>query len=422
MTSDDGNLLLPDVPASSSSSVNTSGSINSVDSVDEEQEQQEHQETVTATTVPTTNHNRTRSKSIAHDDWVHGRSIIFHVDLEHGGDACGVIQLSVVAYDPTGHKVVGEFNDYIKPPTNAFWSSHASAVHGIYPTDIRILSAMGIKEVWKRFVSFIEGLLDEGSKKGIIAAWGGQSCDCEWLFRITEDTHHGELFMPRWCPYFMDPKKIVSHYTSCKLNQKHSSVIGYGCDEMWCYVTGNDSLPGAHSAIVDARAQSAIVADSRFWEFIDRPASMIPMIDVWAAKRKNRDLRNEELRRKIPSGWTEGVTGSAWKLPRAKDYTFAGGGLEGPTIAAKTVCESQSLVDLFVFFFPIQFLDTIAQETNRYANEDWVRSVKQNSTTQADDDNNSDGDDDDEPEEDDDGPKTMAGYYTQTISTLHCVS
>jgi hypothetical protein len=352
MPIDDGiPLVLHDAPVLSSSSVDTSDSISGVDV------QQAQQETVassatTLTGVPTTNLNR--SKSIAHDDWVGSRSIIFHVDLEHGGDACGVLQLSVVAYDPTGRQVVGEFDYYIKPPANALWSSHASAIHGLYATDIRITSAMALEEVWQKFVSFIEQLLEEGSKKGIIAAWGGQSCDCEWLFRITEDTHHGQLFMPRWCPYFMDPKKIVSHYSSCKLNQKHSSVIGYGCDEMWCYITGNDSLPGAHSSIVDARAQSTIVADSRFWEFIDRPASMIPMIDVWAAKRKNRDLRNEELQRKVPTGWSEGETDSAWKLPRWKEYTFAGGGYAGPSLAVKTVCERHSLANLFVFFFPIK--------------------------------------------------------------------
>jgi hypothetical protein len=112
---------------------------------------------------------------------------------------------------------------------------------------------MGRIEVWKRCVLFIEGHLDNGSKKGIITAWGGQSCDCEWLFWITEDTHHGVLFMPRWCPYFMDPKKVVSHYGTCKLNQKHSGVIGYGCDEMWCFVTSNLTLPEAHSGLDVAR-------------------------------------------------------------------------------------------------------------------------------------------------------------------------
>jgi hypothetical protein len=195
----------------------------------------------------------------------------------------------------------------------------------------------------------------------------------------------------------MDPKKVVSHYSSCKLNEKHSSVIGYGCDEMWCFVTGNDALPGAHSAIVDARAQSTIVADDRFWEYIDRPVSMIAMVDVWAAKRKNRDIRNEELKRKVPTGWTEDEMGSAWKLPRSKEYSFAGGGHHGPSLASKTVCESQSLSDLFVFFFPIQFLEHIARETNRYGNEDWVRPVSNHkSRLEQDDDSISDGDSDDD--------------------------
>ncbi len=104
---------------------------------------------------------------------------------------------------------------------------------------------------------------------------------------------------------------MVSHYGSCKPNQKHSGVIGYGCDEMWCYVTSNKSLPEAHSAIVDAKAQCTIVADKHFWDFIDKPVAVIAMTDVWAAKRKNRDIRNAELKRKLSAGWTEGEEGSA---------------------------------------------------------------------------------------------------------------
>jgi hypothetical protein len=226
-------LVLPDVPASSSSSSSSAGTSDSTRSVDGEQTQQETvQETQQGTVPPAMTVVTKRTKSIAHDDWVCHQAMIFHDDNEYGGDACGVLQMSVVAYDPTDIKVVGEFHECIKPPANAVWSSHASDVHSIYPNDVRITSAFEIKDVWERFVSFIEGLLDEGTKRGVIAAWGGQSCDCEWLFRITEDTHHRVLLMPRWCPYFMDPKKVISHYGSCELNQKHSGVIGYGCDKM----------------------------------------------------------------------------------------------------------------------------------------------------------------------------------------------
>ncbi len=53
------------------------------------------------------------------------------------------------------------------------------------------------------------------------------------------------------------------------------------------------------------------MADDRFQRHMDKPAAMIAMTDVWAAKRKNRDIRNAELKRKVPTGWTEGVEGSA---------------------------------------------------------------------------------------------------------------
>ncbi len=43
-----------------------------------------------AVSVPTTNPKRTNF--IAHDDWVGHCSVILHVDLEHGGDECGLIQ------------------------------------------------------------------------------------------------------------------------------------------------------------------------------------------------------------------------------------------------------------------------------------------------------------------------------------------
>jgi len=236
------------------------------------------------------------------------------VDLERGGNNCGVLQLSVVACDPAETKVIGEFNEHIRPPASAFWCDKASAVHGICQNDVRMTSASGIKEVWKRFVDFIEGHLANGSKKGIIAAWGGLSCDCEWLFRITKDTHHGALLMPRWCPLFMDPKKVVSHHTSCEPNTKHSAVLGHGCEEMWCFVTGDNCLLEARSAMADAKAQCAIAADSRFMNFIDKPVAMMAMVDVWAAKKKARDLRSAELKRKVPTGWIEGEDNSAaWK-------------------------------------------------------------------------------------------------------------
>jgi hypothetical protein len=83
---------------------------------EQQQEMVDNQPNTTVMTVPTPVSlivvlTTKRTNSIAQDDWVGHRSIIFHVELEHGGDACGALQLSVVAYDPKDAKVVGDFTN-----------------------------------------------------------------------------------------------------------------------------------------------------------------------------------------------------------------------------------------------------------------------------------------------------------------------
>jgi hypothetical protein len=63
-------------------------------------------------------------------------------------------------------------------------------------------------------------------------------------------------------------------------------MLGLGCTKMWCYIMGKEKLDGAHSLIVDARAQQDIMSDNCFLEYLDKPESMVTMESVWAAKRK----------------------------------------------------------------------------------------------------------------------------------------
>ena len=121
--------------------------------------------------------------SIAHDDLEKGRIIIFHLDIEHAGDKCGIVQISVVAHDPVSNKNIGEFDEYVKPNDNAVWSEHAMKLHGIQPNQDRVKYASPLEEVWGRFTGFIEEKLAGGAKKGIIASWAGGGCDWEWMFR-----------------------------------------------------------------------------------------------------------------------------------------------------------------------------------------------------------------------------------------------
>ena len=173
--------------------------------------------------------------SVAHDDIVNGRAVMVHVDLEHGGEGCGILQLSAVMVDMTNKNQLGQFDQYVNPGPGAVCSSNATAVHGLTAARECIQKARGIVDVWRDFVTFVESHLDGGNKKGIITAWGGKSCDCEWLFRVTEETHHGILKMPRWCPYFLDPRRVIEKYKTCELNQQHSRVLGYGLEEVYCF-------------------------------------------------------------------------------------------------------------------------------------------------------------------------------------------
>ena len=106
-----------------------------------------------------------RSYSIAHDDFLTERVIIFHIDLKHSGQDAGIVQLSVIAYDPSKEEYCGEFNEYVQPPKNAKWEKGAMEVHGIRPNQERIKNAGSIVDVWLRFVGFVESHLENGAKR-----------------------------------------------------------------------------------------------------------------------------------------------------------------------------------------------------------------------------------------------------------------
>jgi hypothetical protein len=262
-----------------------------------------------------------RTHSIAHADFNADNIVLFNVDLETGGNLCGPVQISVAAFDPHNKISMGEFDSYVKPANGAKWCQHTINVHGIEPSQQRMKDASPIEVVWHELLKYFERLL-EGGKKGILLAWGGKACDVEWMFRITEESHLGILKMPDNVPYFCDPRHVINHYKGCKLRM--DGMLGLGCAEMWCHVMNKDKLDGAHSSIVDARAQQEIVSTGRFMQFLDKPESIVTMDSVWEAKRKKRILQDAELKRPLPKGWTEDDT--TWEIPIRLSYEGSQGG------------------------------------------------------------------------------------------------
>ena len=127
-------------------------------------------------------------------------------------------------------------------------------------------------------------------------------------------------------------------------------------------------MEGAHSSIVDARAQLSILKDNRFQKYQDKTKSIVLLEEVWAEKRKAALTR---------MGWVENMN----DLPQSAvlldakiyDNSAEGRAVRGPTSKARDLCRGRSLSDLFLLFWPIDLLKMIADETNRYGIHDWVR-------------------------------------------------
>jgi Exonuclease len=113
-------------------------------------------------------HKAKQSYLIAHDDFLSERVMIFHIDLEHSGKDARIVQLLVVAYDPSKGEYCGEFNKYVRPLKNAKWEKGTMEVHGIHPNQERIKNASSIVDVWPRFVNFVESHLENGAKRGLL--------------------------------------------------------------------------------------------------------------------------------------------------------------------------------------------------------------------------------------------------------------
>ena len=315
--------------------------------------------------------------SIAHELIQADRCVFFSIDLEHGGDRAGILQLSVEAFSKDGGRLGDTFDEYVKPPAGAPIPATQTAVHGLSLADQRIQNADTIEQVWPRFVAYIEGKLDGGAKKGVMVAWGGKGCDCEWLFRVAEVWHPDTLHMPAGLDYFLDPGDVIKNYTTCRLNNKHTGLEGYGLEMTWCYIKGETQLQNAHSSLVDCKAQTDVVLDERFLPFIDRYKSIVPMDQVWVTKRQKAIKQRKELSRKVPPGWTEDNT-TTWSPPRNMQYTGpAGGGECGPSTQVKSAIAKLNgldpLINLFLFLWPMALLQQTADNSEKYARADWVK-------------------------------------------------
>ena len=97
----------------------------------------------------------------------------------------------------------------------------------------------------------------------------------KWLWKLTQ-APFTSLTLPSKIKFFMDPYKVMSHYSSCLLNKKRTKLDSYELGVIWKYIQVEPrNLNGAHDALVDSKAQTDIVIHPKFVPYIDRTESIL---------------------------------------------------------------------------------------------------------------------------------------------------
>ena len=139
-----------------------------------------------------------RGRSKAHAAIVAGKVVYLSFDIETGGENCGIIQMSgeLIRLDLNGtspgsdtasniRRDAATFNEYVNPGEEAEWDEYGLGIHGLSPSDKRIVEAGDMTVVWNKFIAWISSNTTPDETLALVA-WNGAACDMKWLWRITQ--------------------------------------------------------------------------------------------------------------------------------------------------------------------------------------------------------------------------------------------
>ena len=110
--------------------------------------------------------------------------------------------------------------------------------------------------VWEEFIGCF-GTNMNREEVGILVAYNGETCDLKGLWKLTQ-APRSPYDLPSKLKYFMDPLKVIGHYSGCKLNPKHSKLDSLELGVVWKHINEGANLNGAHCSLVEAKAQADI--------------------------------------------------------------------------------------------------------------------------------------------------------------------
>ena len=266
------------------------------------------------------------------------------------------------------------FNRYVNPGRGVHFEEQCVAVHGIHPSDPRIVEADPMTVVWRDFCKWIEDHTTP-NEVCILVAYNGQNCDMKWLWKLTQAPFSPHR-LPAKLQWFMDPYKVITSYNDCPFNHRQSRLDSYELGVLWSYIHDGRNLNGAHDSLVDAEAQTDIITSEYFARYIDRKKSIQHVTEIFSKTQQNEWRKKMEPEREVHHPWMEQTEehNISWSPDARDQYTgHAGGGEMGPTAYIKGVARSaNNLADMFFGLLPTSFFDSVAKQTNKYAYEDDV--------------------------------------------------
>ena len=268
-------------------------------------------------------------RSLLHHYIKQKKVVFLSLDLETGGEDCGIIQISGeiirpelareggkvpkdtlanvtregTLYNPETNPGGGLFNAYVHPGEDAEWSPAAIEVTGLSRTDQRITSAKNIDEVWSSFSQWVESNIAE-DEVGVIVAYHGAGSDMKWIWRLCMAPNATQT-LPRSLLFFMDPLKMIKKWKSMNIHPKKSKLESLSLSFVYQYIHNGQVLEGAHDSLVDARARSDLLLHSFFVPYLDRTNSFCSVDDIFGKNQLSEMKRQLEPIRPVHAPWIE---------------------------------------------------------------------------------------------------------------------
>ncbi len=306
-------------------------------------------------------------RSIAHHTLNNHLCQYLSIDIETGGEIAGIIQLSAeivhMKLVSMGRKLASDkaedcrrgctFNRYVQPGcAPEYWDQRSIDVHSILSIVPRITGADEMRIVWPQLLLWLAEY-SLAAQPIFFVAWNGGTCSLKWHWRLTQAPNL-QYSWPENVRYFVDPCCVIAKYKSCSLNETKSKTQGHVLGVMWSYINDGQCLENAHDSMVDAKAQSDVLTDVRFFPLINRSNSIQLITEMFLKSQQNEWRKEIKPCCPVHVPWVELTRDSMlqWEPPALHRYDGPNvGPCVGPTQYVKgIVC---SITDLSAVFFGI---------------------------------------------------------------------